>query len=424
MIGVYAYRDNDPGSSFGVTSLMACGLAAWAVGAVLAGEPDAQSDMATAALGGRGARAGLEVMLVARRGGRPDHRVPRLPARPRRRRGRQRVRPRRAGGDVVAAGLGHLSCAALGGAVGVLFAPPRLTRRATAIAAVVAALLALVAVSAALGPVGGPVAFAPGRDRRARREPSPARCSSPARAASSSPARSSPARPGGPPAAADRDPARIAPCPTARRHPIFARLYAASSPGVERKGGAEHRAEMLAGPRRPRDRGRRRQRPELRPLPGDGDRGPRRRARALPARARREEAAARGGGRRARSSTASPTPCPAEDGAFDAAVASLVLCSVPDQARALAELRRVRPPRRRAALLRARRRAPAAAARCSAGSTTGASGRALTGGCHGARDTEAAIAASGLTIERVRRFDFKAGPVALPHIIGVARRDA
>ena len=43
---------------------MACGLAAWAVGAVLAGEPDAQSDMATTALGGRGARAGLEVMLV------------------------------------------------------------------------------------------------------------------------------------------------------------------------------------------------------------------------------------------------------------------------------------------------------------------------------------------------------------------------
>ena len=32
---------------------------------------------------------------------------------------------------------------------------------------------------------------------------------------------------------------------------------------------------------------------------------------------------------------------PAEDGAFDAAVASLVLCSVPDQAAALAELRRV-----------------------------------------------------------------------------------
>jgi hypothetical protein len=38
----------------------------------------------------------------------------------------------------------------------VLFAPPRLTRRTT----VIAALLLLVAVSAALGPVGGPVAVA------------------------------------------------------------------------------------------------------------------------------------------------------------------------------------------------------------------------------------------------------------------------
>jgi hypothetical protein len=139
---------------------MACGLAAWAVGAVLAGEPDAQSDMATTALGGRGARAGLEVMLVLAVAagltvvfvayplglvavGVGDEFDPAV-----------RV------GDVVAAALGHLSCAALGGAVGVLFAPPRLARRATAIAAVVAALLALVAVSAALGPVGGPVAYA------------------------------------------------------------------------------------------------------------------------------------------------------------------------------------------------------------------------------------------------------------------------
>ena len=31
------------------------------------------------------------------------------------------------------------------------------------------------------------------------------------------------------------------------RHPVFARLYARASPGVERKGAAEHRAEMLAG---------------------------------------------------------------------------------------------------------------------------------------------------------------------------------
>ena len=64
-------------------------------------------------------------------------------------------------GDDVAAGfLAHLCCAALGGTVGVLYAPPRLTRRATAIAAVLATLLALVAVARLLGPVGGPVAVA------------------------------------------------------------------------------------------------------------------------------------------------------------------------------------------------------------------------------------------------------------------------
>lgn len=139
---------------------MACGLAAWTVGAVLAGEPEAQSDMATAALGGRRARAGLEVALIAAVAvvltvvfiacplvfaalGADNLFEP-------------AVRP----GDVAAGALGHLCCAAVGGAIGVLFAPPRLTRRATAIAAGLAALLALVAASAALGPVGGPVAVA------------------------------------------------------------------------------------------------------------------------------------------------------------------------------------------------------------------------------------------------------------------------
>jgi hypothetical protein len=47
----------------------------------------------------------------------------------------------------------------------------------------------------------------------------------------------------------------------------------------------------------------------------------------------------------------------------------------------------------------------------------------LAGGCHLARDTAAAIATAGFTIERCRRFAFSAaGPVSLPHILGVARR--
>src|SRR3954452_18179822 len=69
-------------------------------------------------------------------------------------------KPAVTGADVAAGVLAHLCCAALGGAIGVVFAPPRLTRRATAVAAVVATLLALVAIEAVLGPVGGPVAVA------------------------------------------------------------------------------------------------------------------------------------------------------------------------------------------------------------------------------------------------------------------------
>jgi hypothetical protein len=46
----------------------------------------------------------------------------------------------------------------------------------------------------------------------------------------------------------------------------------------------------------------------------------------------------------------------------------------------------------------------------------------LAGGCHAARDTEAAIRAAGFEIERCRHFPFKGGPVMAPHILGVARR--
>jgi ubiquinone/menaquinone biosynthesis C-methylase UbiE len=204
------------------------------------------------------------------------------------------------------------------------------------------------------------------------------------------------------------------------RHPVFARLYAAASPGVERKGAAEHRAEMLAGLA-----GR-----VIEVGAGNGlnfahyppgvtevvavEPEPYLRARA--------EAAARA------TTTTRVTvidgvadALPADDGAFDAAVASLVLCTVPDQARALAELRRVV---REGGELRFYEHVvgtgPFAALQRGLDATR--VWPAFAGGCHGARDTQAAIAASGWTIERVRRFAFKAGPVALPHIIGAARR--
>jgi SAM-dependent methyltransferase len=117
-------------------------------------------------------------------------------------------------------------------------------------------------------------------------------------------------------------------------------------------------------------------------------------------------------------------PLPLEDGSMDAAVASLVLCSVPDQGRALAELHRVlrpggelrfyehvianrQPLRGFLKFLDASRIWPTLAA-----------------GCHPARDTGAAIEAAGFKIERCERFGFSAGSLEpkIPHILGSARR--
>lgn len=114
---------------------------------------------------------------------------------------------------------------------------------------------------------------------------------------------------------------------------------------------------------------------------------------------------------------------PAEDGSFDAAVASLVLCSVKDQARALAELRRVLRP---GGELRYYEHV-VSHRRLAAGMQKAAD---LTfwplvgGGCHMARDTTTAIAEAGFVIEEHDRFAFSPGaPVpALPHVLGVARR--
>ncbi len=113
---------------------------------------------------------------------------------------------------------------------------------------------------------------------------------------------------------------------------------------------------------------------------------------------------------------------PSADGAFDAVVTCLVLCSVDDQARALAEVRRVLRP---GGELRFYEHV---AARTRAGTVLqqglDRSGiwPCLGAGCHLTRDTKSAIAAAGLTIERCRRFRVGPGPVAVPHIAGIARR--
>lgn len=115
---------------------------------------------------------------------------------------------------------------------------------------------------------------------------------------------------------------------------------------------------------------------------------------------------------------------PAEDESCDAAVACLVLCSVPDQAGALAELRRVlRPGGELRYYEHVRARKPRLARAQELVDRTFWP-RAF-GGCHTARDTVAAIEGAGFEVESHR--DMQAAgvpsfaPVA-PQAIGVARR--
>jgi ubiquinone/menaquinone biosynthesis C-methylase UbiE len=113
---------------------------------------------------------------------------------------------------------------------------------------------------------------------------------------------------------------------------------------------------------------------------------------------------------------------PAGDATFDAAVTSLVLCSVPDQARALAEVRRVLRPGGELRFLEHVLADGAALARTQRVLDATLWPR-LGAGCHLSRDTVGAIERSGFTVARLGRFRFPDGRVPLPsspHVLGVA----
>jgi ubiquinone/menaquinone biosynthesis C-methylase UbiE len=115
---------------------------------------------------------------------------------------------------------------------------------------------------------------------------------------------------------------------------------------------------------------------------------------------------------------------PLADGEIDAAVASLVLCSVPDQARALGELRRVlRPGGELRFYEHVIPRCQPKRLLLQALDHSGLWPR-IAGGCHPARDTAAAIARAGLEIESCDRIMFAGSPLepTIPHILGIARR--
>ena len=205
------------------------------------------------------------------------------------------------------------------------------------------------------------------------------------------------------------------------RHPLFARFYQRISAAAEEAGAAEHRQRLLAGLE-----GR-----VVEVGAGNGLNFSHYPTTVTEVVAVEPEAYLRA--RAEESATRAPIPVqvvegastsvPLPDASVDAGVASLVLCSVPDQEAALAELRRVIRPggelrfyehvrARNERWARWQRRADPVWTR-------------IAGGCHLTRDTERSIADAGFAIETGERFLF--APCALSrlsaeHVLGRARR--
>jgi ubiquinone/menaquinone biosynthesis C-methylase UbiE len=205
-------------------------------------------------------------------------------------------------------------------------------------------------------------------------------------------------------------------------HPVFARVYARLSAQMDRAGAAELRRRMLSGLTGRvievgAGNGRNfAQYPETVAEVVAVEPEPTMRALA--------QTAARNAPVPVRVVAGTASALPADDGEYDAAVTSLVLCSVPDQAAALAEIRRVlRPAGRYCFLEHVVAQTPGMRGLQRAADAT--LWPRLFGGCHTGRDTAAAIAAAGFTVEELERFRFPEGPLAGPaaaHILGRATR--
>ncbi|MGK5550340.1 methyltransferase domain-containing protein [Actinomadura kijaniata] len=206
------------------------------------------------------------------------------------------------------------------------------------------------------------------------------------------------------------------------RHPIFARLYPRMDAATARIGGAAHRDELLDGAsgrvleigagyganfaHYPKTVG---EVIALEPEPT--------------LRRRAEEAAA-----------VAPVPVTVragvaedldlDDASFDVAVASLVLCSVRNPVRALAEIRRVlRPGGELRYYEHVRHRDPGGVRFQRYADLLWPY---LAAGCRTSRPTDEWIARSGFTVLRERRFSFPPSRLpnpAAPHVIGIAVRD-
>ena len=207
------------------------------------------------------------------------------------------------------------------------------------------------------------------------------------------------------------------------RHPLFARIYQWTSGQAEKAGQAEHRRELLAGL-------------DGRVLELGAGNGlnfahyPETVSQVVavePETYLRERAV--------EAARTAPVPVevvtglgghlPFDDASFDAAVASLVLCTVPDLDAALTDLRRVIRP---GAQLRFYEHVLASTpgfAKFQRVVTRSGAWPLVAGGCHADRDTAAAIERAGFQIDSCRRFSFTPSPLvapAAPRILGTARR--
>jgi ubiquinone/menaquinone biosynthesis C-methylase UbiE len=204
-------------------------------------------------------------------------------------------------------------------------------------------------------------------------------------------------------------------------HPMFARVYARVAEVNERRGGAEHRRKLLTG---------------LQGRVVEVGAGSGANFRHYPTSvdevvAVEPEPYLRGRAERAASGApvsvsvahGDADRLPGEEESFDAGVAALVLCTVPDQQSALAELYRViraGGELRFYEHVRAHSKWEARFQRFYDATFW----PRLAGGCHLARDTTTAIERAGFRIETFERFRYSPTPFlpSDPHVLGVARR--
>ena len=202
------------------------------------------------------------------------------------------------------------------------------------------------------------------------------------------------------------------------QHPLFARAFARAVGALDRRGAAEHRSRVLAGLHGS----------VIEIGAGTGSSFPLYPPAVTHVLAVEPDDYLRGVAEENAATASVPVTVvdgaaehiPAETGSADAVVASLVLCSVRNQAKALAEIRRVLKPGGTLAYYEHVRSNRPLLARAE-DLLTPVWGRFM-GGCHLNRDTLGAITAAGFTVEGNVRFNFAVGRLNPPlaHILGTA----